>query len=118
MPRWDRSARVRRVSSAATTGTEPSTSTARRVMSPRLPIGVETIHNRPAADACVPVNFEAPTSTVDVEGVAERILQERAQLARDARLQLTHALARYAEFVAELLQGEGFLRHHALIEND
>jgi hypothetical protein len=33
---------VRRVSSASTTSALPSTSTARRVMSPRLPMGVET----------------------------------------------------------------------------
>ena len=34
--------RVRRVSSAATTATERSTSSARSVMSPRLPMGVAT----------------------------------------------------------------------------
>src|SRR5690242_18239538 len=40
--------RVRRVSSAATTATLRSTSIARSVMSPRLPMGVATMYRMPA----------------------------------------------------------------------
>src|SRR4051794_24468053 len=49
--------------------------------------------------------------------VAERLLQVLAQSAGQARLELTHPLARNPELVAELLQRERLVRYQALLED-
>ncbi len=51
---WPTVAASCRVSSAATSGTARSTSTARRVMSPRLPIGVATTYSAPRPSPAFP----------------------------------------------------------------
>src|SRR6185436_4270165 len=89
---------------------------ARRVMSPRLPIGVDTTYSVPAAGEVI--YAQEPASAVDLKIVTQLLLQERAQLARDARLQLPHPLPGNTELIAQLLQGQGVLRHHALVEDD
>ncbi len=63
---------------------------------------VERRHSAPSADA---------------HGVAELLLQVFAQPSREPRFQLAHALARDAELVTELLQGEGLVGDQPLLED-
>src|SRR5690606_7577153 len=56
-------------------------------------------------------------SDAEIDGVAELGLEVVAQLAGEPRLELAHALAGDAELVAQLLQGEGIFRDHALVED-
>ncbi len=53
----------------------------------------------------------------ELGGVAHLAAQELAELARQALLELAHALARDAETVAELLQRERLVGDEALVEN-
>jgi hypothetical protein len=94
---------VRRVSSATTQWAACKTSTARRVMSPKLPMGVETMYRMPG----VVMRHQAgrggtggSTSPIDFKIIPQLLLQERTKLAGDARLQLSHSLSRDAKLVS------------------
>src|SRR5262245_43280532 len=106
IPRCERRARVRRVSSARMRSASRSVSIARRVMSRRLPIGVATTKRTPSA------------TSASADSVAELFLQVLAEPVRQARLELADALSGDAELVAELLKCERFFRGHPLVEDD
>src|SRR6185436_6819738 len=101
-----------RVSSATTTSTAASVASARFVRSARFPIGVPTTWSVPGAASAFGIE-----SAADFDGVPELRFQELAELSGEARLELTHALARHAELIPELLQRERIFRDEPLLED-